>query len=290
VSLGADSCDIDGDGDYDVLVANDNGSAEVLLVNLTQIADLIAPRVSNLEQVANRAAGPSPTSVRVHVYDNASWDVTHYDTVVLEYSWDGGANWHSAPMEFVGGQLFRGEIRGDVAGTIEYRVRATDEHGNVGLSTEKSYVATGCTGNVFAYCTAGTTTNNCRATISGNGTPSATATSGFTIDVTTVEGNRSGLIFYGVSGQSASPWGTGTSFKCVASPTQRTGNQTSGGTDGACDGAFTLDFNDYAATNPGVLGWPFSAGQVIDAQAWFRDPPAPKTTNLSNGLEFTLCP
>jgi hypothetical protein len=29
---------------------------------------------------------------------------------------------------------------------------------------------------------------------------------------------------------------------------------------------------------------------VIDAQAWFRDPPAPKTTNLSDGREFTVVP
>jgi hypothetical protein len=25
-------------------------------------------------------------------------------------------------------------------------------------------------------------------------------------------------------------------------------------------------------------------------QAWFRDPPAPGTTNLSNGLQFRTCP
>jgi formylglycine-generating enzyme required for sulfatase activity len=29
---------------------------------------------------------------------------------------------------------------------------------------------------------------------------------------------------------------------------------------------------------------------VIHAQGWFRDPGAPKQTNLSNGLRFTLCP
>ncbi len=44
------------------------------------------------------------------------------------------------------------------------------------------------------------------------------------------------------------------------------------------------------ANSPGVLGQPFSAGDTIWVQAWFRDPPSPKTTNLSNGLEFTLQP
>jgi hypothetical protein len=31
------------------------------------------------------------------------------------------------------------------------------------------------------------------------------------------------------------------------------------------------------------------AGLVVDAQAWYRDPPAPKSTNLSGGLEFIVC-
>jgi hypothetical protein len=35
---------------------------------------------------------------------------------------------------------------------------------------------------------------------------------------------------------------------------------------------------------------PFTVGQVVDAQAWLRDPPAPNTTNLSDALEFSLCP
>jgi hypothetical protein len=66
--------------------------------------------------------------------------------------------------------------------------------------------------------------------------------------------------------------------------------QSSGGTAGACDGALTLDFNAYRAANPTSLGAPFFAGQVLDAQAWFRDPGAPKNTNLSSALEFTLAP
>jgi len=29
---------------------------------------------------------------------------------------------------------------------------------------------------------------------------------------------------------------------------------------------------------------------VVQAQAWYRDPPSPNTTHLSNALEFTLVP
>jgi hypothetical protein len=29
---------------------------------------------------------------------------------------------------------------------------------------------------------------------------------------------------------------------------------------------------------------------VVNAQGWYRDPPAVKTTSLTNGLEFALVP
>jgi hypothetical protein len=142
------------------------------------------------------------------------------------------------------------------------------------------------------YCTAGTTTNGCVPSISGTGTPSATAAAGFTLDVANVEGQKQGLFFYGVSGPTASPWGSGgTSFLCVKSPTQRMGAQDSLGTAGLCDGAYSQDWNTYRFnSSPTAVGQPFAAGNTVWAQAWFRDPPAVKTTNLSDGLEFVLQP
>jgi hypothetical protein len=32
------------------------------------------------------------------------------------------------------------------------------------------------------------------------------------------------------------------------------------------------------------------AGTICDAQCWYRDPPAPGTTNLSDALQWTMCP
>jgi hypothetical protein len=65
----------------------------------------------------------------------------------------------------------------------------------------------------------------------------------------------------------------------------------SGGNAQQCDGAFTLDFNASVAANGGMLlGQAVVAGSILDTQAWFRDPPAVKTTNLSNGLEFAVFP
>jgi hypothetical protein len=139
------------------------------------------------------------------------------------------------------------------------------------------------------YCTAGTTTNGCNALISASGAASAQNLIDYEVRVTGVEGVKSGLIFYGVSGAVAFPWGSGTSFICVAGPFQRTPIQDSGGTADACDGVLVLDWDDYVINNPGAVGTPFSAGDTVWMQGWFRDPPAPKSTSLSNGLTFTLC-
>jgi hypothetical protein len=140
------------------------------------------------------------------------------------------------------------------------------------------------------YCTAGTTTNSCVPSISGTGTPSASAPSGFVVDIAAVEGQKQGLIFYGIdnSGFTPSPWGTG--FFCVKPPVQRTLLQSSGGTTNLCDGALTLDWNAFRAANPGSLGQPFNVGQHVFAQGWFRDPPSAKTTAFSDALEFTVGP
>jgi hypothetical protein len=50
------------------------------------------------------------------------------------------------------------------------------------------------------------------------------------------------------------------------------------------------DFNNFVLAAPGAVGAPFSAGDEVWAQAWYRDPPAPKTTSLSNALHFTVTP
>ena len=142
-----------------------------------------------------------------------------------------------------------------------------------------------------SYCTAGTSSGGCTATIGFSGVPSASAGSGFDMLVTNVEGQKAGLVFYGVGGASASPWSpNSTSFLCVKSPSQRSSAQQSGGAAGACDGTLQLDWNAYIASHPAALGVPFQGGEVVWAQAWYRDPPAPKTTNLSDGLTFTVAP
>jgi hypothetical protein len=146
-----------------------------------------------------------------------------------------------------------------------------------------------CTTPIVSYCTAGTTTNGCVATISASAQPSASAANACQISVANVEGQKSGLIFYSLTGRHNSAWNA-SSFLCVKSPTQRTGTQTASGTVDACDGTLSLDWNAYLSSHPNALGNPFQAGEKLQLQAWFRDPPAGKSTNLSNAIEMYFLP
>jgi subtilisin-like proprotein convertase family protein len=142
-----------------------------------------------------------------------------------------------------------------------------------------------------AYCTAGTSTTGCQPTISGSANLSASFANPCSITASGVDGQKFGILFYSVSGQNSALWcATSTSFLCVKAPTQRTPSQNSGGTAGACDGALTLDVNAYMLANPASVGQPFSAGNIIDWQGWYRDPPACKTTQLTGGLNMTVQP
>ena len=164
--------------------------------------------------------------------------------------------------------IFEGTLAGGVSGA--FLIEMTESH--------------------TTYCTAGTTTNGCTALIEGNNDASAAGLIDFEIAISGVEGQKSGLIFYGVSGPLASPWGMGSSFLCVKAPTQRTPPQSSGGLANTCTGTLVLDWDAYVAANPTTLGGPFAAGDTAWFQGWFRDPPSPKTTNLSNALEIEFCP
>lgn len=140
------------------------------------------------------------------------------------------------------------------------------------------------------YCTSGTSGAGCAATMSATGFASASSTSGFVLTATNVEGQRAGLVFYGLSGASSQPWGTGTSsFLCVKAPSQRTPAQNSGGNTGACDGTLSVDWNAFTHSGP-VLGVPFQGGTTVWSQAWYRDPASSATTSLSNGLRFVVGP
>ena len=142
------------------------------------------------------------------------------------------------------------------------------------------------------YCTAGVSAAGCQASIGHAGVPSASATSGFSLVATGVEGSKDGLFFFGTNGRQANSWGNGTSFQCVAPPVMRGGLLTGSGTTGLCDGAFSQDLNALwcpscpkPQKNPGACA-------TVQAQLWYRDPGSTSNqpTSFSDALEFVVSP
>lgn len=146
-------------------------------------------------------------------------------------------------------------------------------------------------GAAFSYCTAGTSTNGCAASMSASGSPSVSASLGFTLHCTQLEGQKSALVYYGLSGPTlAVIHPASTSRICVKAPIQRTLSVGTNGTANACNGAVQLDMLAFWALTPTALGAPMTAGTVVNAQTWYRDPPAPGATQLSNAIQFVTCP
>jgi catechol 2,3-dioxygenase-like lactoylglutathione lyase family enzyme len=143
------------------------------------------------------------------------------------------------------------------------------------------------------YCTAKTTSNGCVPSISATGTPSP-ATSGFVVKATNMINNKPCLLFYGTTGQAATPFQGG--HLCVMAPLKRTPILSSGGNapPNDCSGAPQIDMNCFAAGLCGgsPLAGLHTPGNVVRCQWWGRDPsyPAPNNTQLSNALEYTVCP
>jgi hypothetical protein len=288
ISRDIEVADLDLDGDFDAMTANGSGDRRnVYYENVTGSLDVHAPRIPALEQVSNGPTGATPIAVRAHVLDNQPDYLTRFNTTTLEHRINGGA-WIGSPMSHSGAQVFRGELPPNLSGSIEYRVRSIDPRGNVGVSTSRVF-SPGFA--AVSYCTAGTSSGGCVASLSAIGAPSVSASSGFTLSVSGAEGQRQGLVFYGVSGPlstSFPPGGTG--FLCVKLPVQRMAVSNSGGAAFQCDGALQYDWLAYVTANPGALGAPFASGVSVHAQCWLRDGGSPGGSILSQGLEFATLP
>jgi ELWxxDGT repeat protein len=217
----------------------------------------------------------------------------------------GGAFFFTATGSSVGNELFRSD--GTAAGTVP----VFDLWPGSGFSSPSDIVIAGdliyfaaadptSRRELFAmqlcelqlpdvYCTPGTTASGCQAGIGATGIPSASSPSGYVVDVVGAEGDKDGLFFFGPNGRQANPWGSSTSYQCVVPPVKRSPVQPGGGTGGACDGAYLLDFNTLITASPNKAP---AVGDVVQIQCWFRDPfnTSNQTTSFSDALEFTLCP
>jgi hypothetical protein len=144
----------------------------------------------------------------------------------------------------------------------------------------------------FGWCPAGISAGGCQPLLSSTGLASSTATSGFSLNTTGVEGAKDGLYYFGTNGRQANPWGTGTSLQCVVPPVVRLGVLSGTGTAGICDGTFSQDLNAlWCSTCPAPVKFP-GAGSVLVAQLWYRDPlnTSNQTTSQSNAIELCVGP
>jgi hypothetical protein len=181
---------------------------------------------------------------------------------------------------------------GSSASPRYFHLRARDNAGNLG--TVRHFGPVLASSNLIStYCVAKVTGNGCVPSIASSGTPSATEGSGFTVKATNMVNNKSCLMFYGTTGQAAGAFQGGT--LCVKAPIKRTPGTNTGGSPppNNCTGAPSIDMNAFAV---GALGGtPLPAltipGTVVNCQWWGRDPgfAAPNNTQLSNGLQYTVC-
>jgi len=112
----------------------------------------------------------------------------------------------------------------------------------------------------------------------------------FVVQAINLDPQRASVIFYGLSSIPQQPWGAGgASYLCVGAPRQRTGVGNSGGA-GPCSGVHSLDLAAWLAANPAALGSPFSAGEVLHLQGWYRDSAAPLGSTMTASLLVMLAP
>jgi hypothetical protein len=139
----------------------------------------------------------------------------------------------------------------------------------------------------FTYGTAKTSSLGCLPRMQAIGEPSSSASSGFIVQCYDAIGNKSGLMFFGLSGANNVPFQGGHMY--VKTPIMRTPLQFSGGTSFACDGHYSIDMNAYAASGAGPPQL-LTPGTQVNCQYWSRDPAASFTISLSDGLEYVVQP
>ncbi|MCC6407918.1 MAG: hypothetical protein IT453_12210 [Planctomycetes bacterium] len=145
------------------------------------------------------------------------------------------------------------------------------------------------------YCTGKTNSAGCAPALALYGSPRATATKDFVVDVTGLRNQEFAMLFYGFSGSNAKPFKGGT--LCLKAPVRRTPFAlTNGSPMGTidCSGSFRLDLNAYAA---GLLGGKPSPalrvpGTTVYCQLWAIDSgiAPPQNVQLSSAAYYTVYP
>jgi hypothetical protein len=149
--------------------------------------------------------------------------------------------------------------------------------------------------DALTYCTAKANSAGCLPRISASGIPSASANAGFVVQADQVLNARPGVLLYGVSGGTATPFGGGT--LCMMAPVKRAITALATGTPAPavdCSGVFRLDMNAFSANRLGGTPAPALSipGTTVDCQWYGRDPgfAAPSNIQLSDGVQYRVTP
>lgn len=140
----AEISDVDGDGDWDIMVAAENFGQNMLLINTTDIPDTTVPTITRLETVA-LSVGTAPNVVHGMVNDNVPAYLTRTFDVSVPFFVD-GCRLGAAAATWSGSELFRAELPGNLVGNVSYGMTAVDMLGNIGTS---SFVNTTASGPAF---------------------------------------------------------------------------------------------------------------------------------------------
>ena len=137
--------DFDNSGTYDVVTAQGESGNYTNRIYLNNgPADSLPPRIIDTEQHPDTFETTGPYVVRALILDDMTSDRNFFDKgVTLVYSVDGGAD-QTTQMRHSGGQVYRGAIPGQPAGSaIAYRVSATDYNGNSAAGTMRAFTILG---------------------------------------------------------------------------------------------------------------------------------------------------
>ena len=299
-SLDLALADFDFDGDQDVVSAqgeNPFGAEDFQNRYYTNSgpADTIAPRIPRVTPLpstlsfAQVQAGPV---MRAWVQDAVVDDNNPYADVALTWVVQQGGQMTpgSVPMDYVGGGLRRarlalGAVPDLLGATVDVQVSAIDRAGNVGTSSQQSFLVCGVEST---YCTAKANSQGCVPVVGWTGSPSASDPTSFSITADMVLNNKNGLLFYGYQGPSNVPFLGGT--LCLAPPLRRLSVQNSAGNPppNDCSGQYAFDFNAHVQSGVDPL---LVSGARINAQWWSRDPAQADGTGagLTDAIEFWIC-
>ena len=194
-------------------------------------------------------------------------------TVVVNEDPQGGPanNWASDPA-----------ISGD-GRVVAFHSKATDLAPGASGNVYHVYVRECDVATPATYCKPARPPGGCVAWMGFQGTPSASAGSGFDVRADGLLAQRRGMLFYGTGGSWGRPLAPG-GYLCLQPPMRRLAQGSTGGASG-CDGSLSRDFNAWITSggDPSLV-----AGQSVYVQAWFRS--TVSGSQLSDALAFLIGP